>query len=63
MIVWAAFCLNEQVFQTFLHRLQKSQTYVETMGDNLPFAELLAGRQWVFQLDNAQIYKARITKL
>lgn len=28
----------------------------------LPFAELLAGRQWVFQQDNDQIHRTRILK-
>lgn len=61
-MVWAAFCFNRQVSLTFLDGRPTAQAYVQALEDNrLTFKVLLAARQWVFDQDNAQIRKVRIT--
>lgn len=64
MMVRAQFCLNGQIFLTFLDGSQTAQACVHTLKDNLlSFAKLLAGLQWIFQQHNSQMHEAQIKVL
>lgn len=55
------YLIYESIYVTFEAWIQTAQAYAQmTLEDNLVcFTELLSGRQWIFQKDNAHMHKER----
>ena len=63
IMIWAAFGYNVKTQIVFLKGRQKSEDYINVMRNHLlPNAENLAGKNWIFQQDNASIHVSKYSK-
>ena len=62
-MIWAAFGYNGKTQIVFLKGRQKFEDYINVMRNHLlPNAQNLAGKNWIFQQDNALIHVSKYSK-